>query len=371
MNIVFIITRSDVLGGAQIHVRDLAWGLLREGHSVTVLVGGRGPFTDELERMGIPFWSVRHLVRPIRPYDDVLGIFELRRALVSLKPDLVTTHSSKAGWLGRLAAHSLGLPVVFTVHGWAFTEGVPVPKRQVYLLAEQFVSRFSSRIITVSEYDRKLALRHQIAPPHKIVAIHNGIPDVSLALRARPEVEPVRLVMVARFEAPKDHVTLLRALAGLRMLPWELELIGDGPLMRQVQAEVRRLELTERVTFLGARNDVAERLAQAQTFVLVSMWEGFPLSVLEAMRAGLPVVASDVGGVREAVVDGETGFLIPPGSDAVLRARLQQLIMDASLRIKMGKAGRRRFEHLFTFERMFKRTMEVYESVLEKTVQNT
>jgi len=331
---------------------------------VTVLVGGEGPFTEELAVRGIPYRSMRYLVRPIRPSTDLRGLLELRAALTELRPDLVATHSSKAGWLGRLAARSLGLPVVFTAHGWAFTEGVPERKRKIYALAERLAAPFADRIITVSEYDRALALRYRIAPAHKLVTVHNGMPDVDPTLRACPEAEPVRLVMVARFEPPKDHATLLCALAGLRDLAWELELIGDGPLLERVRAEAERLGLLERVRFLGARKDVAERIAKAQLFVLTSNWEGFPLSILEAMRARLPVVASDVGGVREAVMEGETGFLVPRGDVGALRARLRQLIMNASLRVKMGQAGRKRFEERFTFEHMFRKTVEVYEDVL-------
>jgi len=364
VNIVYVITRSDSIGGAHIHVRDLALNLLRAGHTVTVLVGGEGPFAAELAARGIPYRSLRYLVRPIRPGTDLRGLWELRAALAELKLDLVSAHSSKAGWLGRLAARSLGFPVVFTAHGWAFTEGVPEHKRKIYALAERLAAPFADRIITVSEYDRALALRYRIAPAHKLVTVHNGMPDVDPTLRACPEAEPVRIVMVARFEPQKDHTTLLCALVGLKDLAWELELIGDGPLLERVRAETGRLGLLERVCFLGARKDVAERLAKAQIFVLSSNWEGFPRSILEAMRAGLPVVASDVGGVREAVMEGETGFLVPRGDVGALRARLRQLIMNASLRVKMGQAGRKRFEEQFTFEHMFKKTLEVYEDVL-------
>lgn len=364
MRIAFVITRSDSIGGAQVHVRDLAVHLLHEGHSVTVLVGGEGPFVEELAEKGIPYRCLRYLVRPIRPGIDLQGFWELRAALAELRPDLVATHSSKAGWLGRAAARSLGFRVVFTAHGWPFTEGVPGSQRWIYAQAERLAALFADRIITVSEYDRRLALRYRIAPAHKLVTVHNGLPDIAPTLYARPAVQPVRIVMVARFEPPKDHVTLLRALAGIRNLSWELELIGDGPLLKEMRVLAGRLGIGERVRFLGARKDVAERLAMAQIFVLVSNWEGFPLSILEAMRAGLPVVATDVGGIREAVIDDESGFLVPRKHAEALRACLFQLIDNLTLRVKMGRKGRMRFEQLFTFERMFRKTVKVYESVL-------
>ncbi|HET9589153.1 MAG TPA: glycosyltransferase, partial [Anaerolineales bacterium] len=134
----------------------------------------------------------------------------------------------------------------------------------------------------------------------------------------------------------------------------------------QLEELTQRLGLTPRVTFPGFCRDVPERLAKAQAFLLVSKWEGFPRSILEAMRAGLPVVASDVGGVKESVVDGTTGFVIPPGDTARLRDRLNELITCPELRIRMGEAGRRSYEEKFTFDRLVERTTTVYESVLER-----
>ena len=364
MRVVFVITRSDNVGGAHVHVRDLASYLVAEGHEVMVLVGGTGPFTEDLMARGVAYWSLKYLVRPIRLGQDTMAIWELRRVLAALRPDLVSTHSSKAGWLGRLAAKSLRLPVLFTAHGWAFTEGVPEWERRIYALAERLATPLADRIITVSEYDRQLALQLRVAPSHKLVTVHNGVPDVPASLRARPHTQPPRLIMVARFEPQKDHFTLLRAMYELRDLQWELELVGEGPLLDSVRSEVGRLGLVERVHFLGARRDVAERLALAQIFVLVSRWEGFPRTILEAMRAGLPVVASDVGGVREAVVDGVTGFVVPRGNGQQLAHCIRRLIDDPSLRTEMGSKGRARYEQHFDFKHMVRKTVAVYRQVL-------
>lgn len=254
--------------------------------------------------------------------------------------------------------------MVFTAHGWAFTEGVPERERRLYACAERLVAPLADRIITVSDHDRELALAHRVAAPERLVTIHNGVPDVPSSLFARPSEGPPRLAMVARFEPQKDHFTLLDALAGLIDVSWELELIGDGPWRKAVEKRVEDLSLVRRVRFLGARKDVAQLLARAQVVVLSSKWEGLPRTILEAMRAGLPVVASDVGGVREAVADGETGFLVPRGDVAVLRDRLLRLIQSPQLRVRMGQAGRSRYERHFTFERMFDETMSVYEAVL-------
>lgn len=364
MKIVYVITRSEPMGGAQVHVRDLALALTREGHHVTVLTGGTGQFTDELADAGVAWLSVPHLQFPIHPISDARAFLHIRAMLRRLKPDLIATHSSKAGVLGRLAGYSLRVPVTFTAHGWAFTPGVPQRTATLYRWLERSVSRFAARIITVSDFDRDLAIRKGVAPGERVVTIHNGVPDVAPQLRARPSHSPARLVMVARFEAQKDHRTLLESLAGLTDLGWELDLLGEGPLLPAIRSLSESLGLAHRVHFWGARRDVAERLAQAQVFLLISSWEGFPYSVLEAMRAAMPVIASDVGGVREAVESGETGVLIPRGDVETLRGALRRLLSDPELRDRLGREGRRRYEERFRLEHTISKTIDVYREVL-------
>jgi len=364
MNIVYIITRSDSIGGAHVHVRDMATWMLSNGHRPNVVVGGEGPYIAELSRRGIPCSKVPSLVRPISPAHDFVALLELRKLLERLQPDLVSTHSSKAGWLGRIVARSLGLPVIFTAHGWAFTDGVPGTRRRFYILAERLAAGFSNRIITVSDYDRNLALKYRVAPMSKLVTVHNGVLDVTSMYRAQPSLQPPRLIMVARFEEQKDHQTLLQALANLQDLPWTLELVGDGPLRSVTESLARRLGIRNRIWFTGAVNNVADRLKKAQIFVLISRWEGFPRSILEAMRAGLPVLASDVGGVAEAVEDGVNGILVPRGDVNAVRTALRRLLTNPSIREIMGRRGRERFEREFTFDRMAEKTLQVYREVL-------
>ena len=364
LRIVYIITKASPIGGAQIHVRDLAAAIAARGHEPTVITSGTGTFIDDLRALGIPVVVLRHLTTPIRPLDDLRALREIHSALAGLRPDLIAAHSSKAGILARLAARRLRVPVVFTVHGWAFTPGVPPLEAALYRRVERLVGPLASRIIAVSEYDRRLGLEARVATPDRLVTVHNGMPDIPVQLRADPAQTPVRLVMVARYGAQKDHPTLLRALAELRGDPWELDLIGDGPLMGEIEALASRLGLAGRVRFLGQRKDVDRLLAAAQVSLLVTNWEGFPLSILEAMRAGLPVVASDVGGVGESVRDGENGFLVPRGDVARLRDRIARLLTDPELRARMGASGRERFVRDFTLDASVARTLAVYRDTL-------
>jgi glycosyltransferase involved in cell wall biosynthesis len=364
VKIAYILTRADPIGGVQIHVRDLTAAVRAQGHSPTVIMGGSGPLVDQLQAHGTPTVVLQHLTTPISPMHDLRALREIRAALVDLGPDLLSVHTSKAGILGRLAGHSLRLPIVFTAHGWAFTPGIPALQAAVYRRIERFVGPFANKIIAVSEFDRRLALDAGIVTDDRVVTVHNGMPDIAPGLRADPGRTPPRLVMVARFAPQKDHPTLLRALAGLQDHSWQLDLIGDGPLLGKTRSLAATLGIAERVRFLGQRMDVDQILAQAQVSLLVTNYEGFPRSILEAMRAGLPVVASSVGGIGESVRDEETGYLVPRGNVELLRERIGRLLTVPALRVRMGTRGRTRYERHFTLGHVVAKTLAVYRDIL-------
>ncbi|MCC2657961.1 MAG: glycosyl transferase group 1 [Panacagrimonas sp.] len=364
MKIAYVVTRSDAVGGAQVHVRDLAGALRDSGHEPVVLCGGNGPWLEQLKSRHIEVVRLRHMERSISPLRDLRALFELRSWLRKLAPDLVSTHTAKAGWLGRIAAFSLGLPVMFTAHGWTFTDGVAENASRLWRVLERIAGRLADKIVTVSRFDRDLALRARIAAPDRVVAIHNGMPDVPSALRAQAGRQPPHLVMVARFEEQKDHRTLLRALSTLQHLPWRTSFVGGGPLEASMRELCAQLRLGNRVSFLGARSDVADILSDAQIFVLCTHWEGLPRSIIEAMRAGLPVVATRVAGVPELVEHGVSGLLCAAADQHAVAASLEQLLGSPSLREAMGVEARRRYLAGFRFEHMLARTMETYAEVL-------
>jgi len=364
MRVVYVSTRSDTIGGSTVHIRDVALAMKRRGHDPHVLGGGDGPFADDVREHGLPYHPLRHLTRSVRPHRDVAALSELRRQLVALRPKLVSLHTAKAGFVGRLAARGMGVPVVYTPHGWPFTPGVPAAAAAAYAALERIAAPLADRIVNVCDFERDIALAHRIGRIDQQVVVHNGMPDVPQEFRSDPTRQPPRLAMVARFEPQKDHDTLLRALTTCLDLPWELQLIGDGPLQGACRERAAALGLGDRVVFAGARRDVAELLSQSQVFVLSTRWEGFPRSILEAMRAGLPVVASAVGGVHEAVADGRSGFVVPSRADTPLAERLRTLLGDPALRARLGEEGRRRYEARFTFEAMLARTLEVYATLV-------
>ena len=366
MNILVFITRLETMGGAQKHVLHLARYCMENHHQVTVVGGGRGQFSARLEKAGVRTLFIPALIRRIHPVMDALAFRGLLTIIRKERPDILACHSSKGGIMGRLATRLLDIPCVFTVHGWAFTEGIPANKRMRYLLVEKAVAPLSRHIISVSRYDIDLARKYRLVKKDRITHIPNGVPDIPPASPRPRDERTVRLCMVARFDHPKDHRLLLEALAGLRKQNWELDCIGSGPLLPEIRTLAGALGLDDRIHFHGYTEDVTPHLLEADIFVLVSNWEGLPCAILEAMQIGLPIIASDVGGISEAVVHGENGFLVPRGSRTALRKQLRRLMRDPVLRNDMGIAGRKKYEQSFTFTKMAEKTLAVYRRAIRQ-----
>lgn len=363
MKILYVITRSDH-GGAQVAVLDLIHHLPPGFHPV-VAAGESGYLQDECEKAGVPFRYVPGLVQPIAPILDLCALMQLTSLIWSEKPTLVHSHTSKAGMLARLAARITGTPSVFTAHTWSFDEGVPSMRRRISVPLERLGAALGGKIITVSDANTRKALRHSITSQKNMVRVWNGVPDTPL--RARPgTTTPLTMITIARMVHQKDHATLLHAVSTLEG-NWRIQLVGDGPERTALEALTAELGLTQRVTFFGERQDVAHLLSQADIFILPSKWEGLPISILEAMRAGLPVIASDVGGVSEAVIGGETGFLTRPRDVDHLRAQIRHLIETPHVLARIGKAGRERYEREFRIEVTARKTVEIYEEVCRGT----
>ncbi|MBO2611444.1 glycosyltransferase family 4 protein [Shewanella algae] len=369
MKICYIITKADEIGGAQIHVRDLCERLQNEKYEPFVIVGEYGELVEQLEYIGIKVYIIKNLVRNISPLKDIKAILDIKRVLRKEKPNIVSLHSSKAGIVGRLSCWLTSIPCVFTAHGWAFADGVKGHLKYIYI--EKSLAFLANKIITVSEQDCSLAIKYKVASVDKLVTIHNGMKEQSFSeiivnKRLRKDDTQVRLISVARFSAQKDHETLLIALEKLSRITsnWRIDLIGKGPLLQYTKNRAAELGIDKFVSFLGERSDVDTLLSKYDIFLLISNWEGFPRSILEAMRTSLPVIASDVGGVSESVKDGINGYLIPRKDADLLAERLKELVMDERKAIQYGEAGRQIFLNNFTFDEMYNKTKLVYIEVL-------
>lgn len=362
MKIGYLITRMDEYGGAQVHVRDLALWMKAKGHEVVVYSGAPGVVSEELKAAGIQYCKIPSMHRAIHPVKDIKAIHETINALKETRPDILTCHSSKAGIVGRIAARIIGIPSVFTAHNWTFGKGAPPALRPIYWAIEWVCGKIGNHIITVSEFGREQALSAHVAAASKVTAVHNGMPDSVEHPTPANTNGPVRITMIARIGWPKDHTLLIESLSQLKQQPWVLNLVGGGD-----DTALRSLALThgleDRINFMGERKDIPAILAQSDVFVLASQWEGFPLSILEAMRAQLPVIASDAGGSRESVLNGENGFIVQPGDRLALTAALEKLVTSPELRAEMGQKGRKLFEERFTFDAMADKTLSIYKRV--------
>lgn len=361
MNILFVITRADAIGGAQVHVKDLAIALQEDHHKVLILTGEQGIYNEDLRQAGIESVSCEYLQKQINPFADGKSFRFILNVIDLFKPDLIAAHSSKTGILGRLASQVTKVPCIFTAHGWSFTTGIPEPNRTIFRWLEKSTASLADKIICVSEYDRQIGLKAGMNSK-QLLTVHNGMKDIGTNLRAYPaQGKPVKIAMVARFDRQKDHLTLVKAFQDLDA---ELILVGDGPSLDKTKQEVEQLGISDRVSFLGFRQDIAEILAQAHIYALISNWEGLPCTIIEAMRAGLPVVASDVGGVKEIVIDRKTGYVIPRGDIQTLHQKLNYLIANEQARISMGIMGRQKYESQLTFKHMYDKTLTAYHEVI-------
>jgi glycosyltransferase involved in cell wall biosynthesis len=355
MKIAYIITLPD-LGGAQSHVYELMKNIRSTYGVEPVLITGReGWLTEQAAELQIETHIVPDLVREISPVHDFKANLAIQKLLRQIQPDIVHCHSSKAGILGRWAAKRCHIPAVFTAHGWAFTDGVPEKKRKVYRLIEKIAGRWCKKIICVSDYDRQLALREIPELRDKLITVHNCIPDTIYRKNwdAYDPTRPLQIVTVARFSPPKKIKETLRILStaleqGLNV---HVTFIGNGPLFAESVVYAKALQIEKAVTFLGARTDVEKLLPQYDLFLLLSNWEGFPISIIEAMRAGLPIMASDVGGVHESVVHGENGWLIPRNDSTILKI-LQELMENQMLVVEAGREARKSYEDHFIVNKM-------------------
>jgi glycosyltransferase involved in cell wall biosynthesis len=367
--VLVLVTLAEV-GGAQTYVASLLPALVPR-FDVTVAAHGPGPLREAAEAAGARFHALRDVRRPVNPWRDAAGLLEVIRLLRRERPDILHASSSKAGVLGRLAAAATRVPIrIFTVHGWAFAARSGTAS-QLYGLVDRLVEPLTTVTICVSENDRAAGLAARTCAAQRTVVIPNAV-DLA-ALRPSPprRRERPRLLAVGRLRAPKDFTTFVCALGMLPPGSFEAVIVGEGPDRRPLEAEIDALGLAGRIRLAGERRDVPDLLADADVFVLPSRSEGHPVAVLEAMAAGLPVVASRVGGIPEQVSHGETGLLVEPGDPRGLAAALRRLVAEPSLRLRLGAAGRERAERVFDLDACRRAHVALYSRELARCSVST
>ena len=382
MKVVHVITRL-ILGGAQENtLHTVEDQHLLHGDDVTLITGPadgpEGTLIPRAARGEFRLELVPDLVRSIRPRSDWRAFRTLVRLLRQIDPEIVHTHSSKAGMIGRAAAQKLGLPVVHTIHGASFHYGQSAIAYRAYIAAEKWAARRTDKFISVADAMSEEYIVKGIAPREKFVTIHSGF-DVDPYLnppRSRAEIRQelgvadnhVLIGKVARLFHLKGHEFLIRAAGKIVDTCPEVRfvLVGDGILRDEFQRQIQKAGLAEHFLFTGLvpTTRVPELMNALDIVTHTSQWEGLARVIPQAFLAGKPVVSYDVGGARELVIPGRTGFILPLNAVNQLSDALIELATDAPLRQRYGEAGRELCRTTFRHQYMTERIREIYQTVL-------
>lgn len=374
INLLYLITKLE-LGGAQKQLLSLISGLDRQKFNIFLFTAKQGLLLDQaLSISGVSVNRSRFLERRINPFNDLLALIDIYRFIKKNHIEIVHTHSSKSGILGRLAARLAGTKVIIhTVHGWSFNDLQNPLRRKGFIWLERLAAKFSHKLIIVSNYDKQKGLNNRIAGNNKYILIPYGInyeefrtsPDTKNSiLRQELGIANRDLIvgMISCFKpqkVPEDFIRL--AFLVHQIMPAvRFVLVGDGLLRPRINQMIDRFKLQEVVFLTGWRRDIPAILSSIDIFVLTSLWEGLPISVLEAMASSLPVAATDTGGISEVIIEQKTGFLVNPGDMKKMAEKLINLLKSEDMRRTIGQKARDSLGDNFQIENMVKNTQELY-----------
>ena len=390
IKVIHVITRFDKGGSAEntfITVRDLD----KARYDVILVKGASPPGNPEdpeaaaiqanmtaAREHQVRLIGLRHLVRNLKPFSDIIAFFSLLNIIWREKPHIVHTHTSKAGILGRWAAWFCRVPIiVHTPHGHVFWGYFSPWQTRLFILFERWTARITNAIVTLTPQEKEDHFRFRIAPEEKFAVIHSGV-DLRtfraglyqpLETKALLGISPGMTVVgtVGRLTAVKGQEVLIRAASELIRQGEKifLVLLGDGELRRDLEELRLRLDIAEYVRFLGWRPDVARIMAVCDIFCLPSRNEGMGKVLVEAMAMGKPIIASSIGGIPDIVRSGENGILVPVGDAAAWAEAIARLCRDPEKRRRMGDAGMQMAPR-YSSEEMIKRIDQLYGKLLNE-----
>ncbi len=384
MRICHIITRL-IVGGAQENTLLTCEGLHRRGHEVLLLsgpeTGPEGSLQDRAAQGGYAFELVESLGREIRPLRDWRCRRELARRLRAWCPDVVHTHSSKAGVLGRLAARDAGVPtIIHTIHGMSFNRTQPALKRKLFASLERRCARFTDRIVTVADAMVEQCLAANVGRPEQFQTVYSGM-DVEAFDPNRYDREAVRRAWgfredavivgtVARLFANKGYEQLIPAMAEAARRDERLRFvwIGGGAWTERLRAELDLALLSEHVVLPGLvpPSKIPELLSGVDMLVHPSQWEGLPRAVVQALLMERPAISFDIDGAPEVVIPGETGILVPLNDVSGLADAMVELARDPERRARYGQAGRARCLRQFDARQMGEALERIYSQLFSQ-----
>ena len=371
--ILYFITQSEY-GGAQRYVFDLANNLGRE-FEVAVALGEQGKdgkLAKKLEENNIKYYIIPHLKRSISPLNEILAFFEISKLIKNYQPNIIHLNSSKISILGSLAGLFIklkikNLKIIYTVHGWVFNEPLPAPVKWFYLWAEKFTAKFKDKIICVSESDRQVALKYKIAPVEKLITIHNGLAPVNFYTReeALPLLAKERaggevfIGSIGNLYKTKGFEYFIEA-AGILThklnTPATFIIIGEGKERKALENLIAKYNLKNNFILAGSIDEAARLLPAFDVYVCSSVKEGLSYTLIEAMQAGRPIVATAVGGNPEMIENEKTGLLSKPADARDLAEKIKTLLNNKTLALELGQNAKAKAMAEFGLEKMVEQT---------------
>lgn len=343
--ILYLVTQAET-GGAQKYVLDLASNLGKSQFEAIVAAGGKAtdPLFLNLQKNQIKYFRLKYVIRAINPVFDFLGFWEIFNLIKKEKPDVVHLNSSKVEILGSIAAKLLGVKkIIFTAHGYVFNEPMSNLKRKFYIFLEKFCSKFIDKIICVSEFDKQTGLKNNIAPEDKYAIIHNAINLNNYNFLEKQEARQ-KLEGITKIEfKDKKIIGTIANLYKTKGLEYFIEaakiinrgdavyvVIGEGDEKKILESKIKDQRLNN-FFLVGNVPNAANYLKAFDIFVLPSVKEGFPYTILEAQAVGLPIIATKVGALPEIIKDNENGILIEPKNPQLLADKIKLLLADQDL----------------------------------------
>ncbi len=347
-----------------------------------VICKEEGEFTEKIRALNVNVLLISELTRKLSPLADLISLIKLFIFFRKAKFEVVHTHSSKTGVLGRLAAKLAGVPVIIhTVHGFAFPAAKNPIERFVYYFSEWLGSKCSTALVLLNDNDKSIAKNDLNVPLHKMYLIPNGVdttfyfpPNHENRIKIRSEIlnlvdNSIAVGMVGRLWKQKNPECFVNAAINFlstQKINANFYLIGDGELKESLQELITTSGFKNSIHILGWRSDVAEILKSLDIFVLPSRWEGLPLSILEAMATALPVIASDIPGNRDLIDDGSDGFLFPSQDYIELSKKLVKMCDSKEIRSLMGQKGYSKVSQKYMLQHRMLLVDQLYKTLVNK-----
>lgn len=378
MKVAHIITMLE-LGGAQQNTLFTVTHLDRNKFDVVLICGRGGILDDEARKIpNLKIHFLKSMVRPVRPWKDLFCLIQLIHILKKEKLDIVHTHSSKAGILGRIAAWIAGTPIIIhSIHGFGFNPYQKSFVRWLFVILEKWIAKITHTLIAVSSENIAEGLRLGIGTQEQYTLIRSGV-DIqkirktsessdTAQLRKKLEIDSnAKIILtVGPFKIQKNPTAFVRLAKNVtKQFPnAQFLMVGDGELRPKITELIQTLNVQDHIKLLGWRRDISQLLSLCDIFVLTSLWEGLPRAGVESLIVGKPVVAFAVDGLREIVKNGENGFLVPPNAVDEMAERIIQILNDDNLLKKLGENARKTIDDSFDIHNMVKQQEVLYQKL--------